>query len=255
MSVYVREDQKRVIEDYSEATEERDDLPDLSQSQVWREMVDFWIDENPEVEELVKESTVVEYREQKYMEEEGGLINKRSGFETQVADNFERRFENGYRPEQLEEFAQNMRAKAWAYWPPDKGEDYSDRREQALAYVDAQVEHAKKASEVSDYDPLDPETFYSKYTGVEEGESRSRVEKTDSDEEIRESIEDRFYRADRKGNNLDEDALALAISNKHGISEDHASELIEEIAQEYGTPSARSNGHQPERGRANGGER
>lgn len=171
-SFCLRESQSQAIEDIARESVRREDIPEMSKSEVARRLIDSGLEEDPDVGELVSESTQVKLREQRYMADEGDLVNKRSGFETQVKRHFKTRFENGYRPEQLEEFAVNMRAKARAYWPEDIGDDYSERREEALAYVEALLEEAKEAADSSEYDPLDPSEVFSHYSGVEEGEER-----------------------------------------------------------------------------------
>ena len=215
-SFHIRNSHVQAIEDLSRESKAREDVPDLSKSEVARRLFDHGLEEEPLVEDLVSESTRVKLREERYMADEGDLINKRTGFETQVKRHFKKRFENGYRPAQLEEWAANMRAKAWAYWPEDIGEDYSDRREEALAYVDALLEEAKEAADASDYDPLDPSEVFSGYSGVEDGRGREDFEAV---------VEDARNRL--RGGAKDEDALAVALAKEHGVTEGLAREAVD----------------------------
>ena len=216
-SFCIRESQADAIEDIARQSMLRDDVPDLSKSEVARRLLDAGLDTDPEVGELVTESTQVQLREERFMSDEGDLRNKRSGFETQVKRHFKKRFENGYRPEQLEEFAVNMRMKARCYWPEDIGDDYTERRQQALAYVDALLEEAKEAADTSDYDPLDPSQVFSGYSGVEDGKGR---------EEFAAVVEDAQVRL-RGGGPKDEDAMARALAKEHGVTEDLAREAVD----------------------------
>jgi hypothetical protein len=109
-----------------------------------------------------------------------------------------------------------MRAKACAYWPEDWEEDNQERREQALAYVDALLEEAKEAANASDYDPLDPSEVFSGYSGVEDGRGREDFETV---------VEDARNRL--RGGAKDEDALAVALAKEHGVTEDLAREAVD----------------------------
>lgn len=213
---YLEDSQTQAIEDLSEESKRREDVPDLSKSQAARRLLDHGLDDDPLVEDLVSEATRVKLREERYMTDEGDLVNKRTGFETQVKRHFKKRFENGYRPEQLEAWAVNMRAKARAYWPEDFEEDYQERREEALAYVDALLEEAKEAADASEYDPLDPSEVFAGYEGVEDGRGREEFD----------AVVD-TARKRLRGGAQDEDALARALAKKHGVTESLAREAID----------------------------
>lgn len=221
-SFCLREGQIQAIDDISRHSQVTEDVPDLSKSEVARKLLDAALDDEPDVMDLVTESTVVQLREERYMTDEGDLVNKRTGFETQVKRHFKTRFENGYRPAQLEDFAANMRAKARAYWPEDVGDDYGERRSEALAYIDALLEEAKAAADASDYDPLDPSEVFDGYAGVENGRSREGFEDVVTDARGR---LDGAGTADATGA-TDEDALVRALSNQHDVSEELAREAL-----------------------------
>jgi len=214
-SVHLRDGQDQAIEDIVRESVVREDVPDLSRSKVLRQLIDTGL-EKDDLADLVSEPAIVKHRKETFTEREGWLRNQRTGYETQVKRHFKNRFENGFRPEQLEEWAENMRRLAFDLWPPDVGGDYQDRREEALAYVDAQLEAAKEAADASDFDPLDPQKTYSGYSGVENGRSRDRLEAV---------VEDASNRLQRGRD--DEDALAVALAKEHGVSEDLAREAVD----------------------------
>ena len=217
-SFYLEDSQVQAVKELSRESKLREDVPDLSKSEVARRLLGNSLGDDPLVEDLVSKSTRVKLREERYMADEGDLVNKRTGFETQVKRHFKKRFENGYRPEQLDEWAVNMRAKARAYWPEDFGEDYQERREEALAYVDALLEEAKEAADASEYDPLDPSEVFAGYEGVEDGRGR---------EDFAAVVDTARKRL--RGGASDEEALARALAKKHGVTESLAREAIASV--------------------------
>lgn len=218
-SFCLRESQIEAIEQFEREAKVSEDMPDLSKSGVVRKIFDKGLEHTEGVEDFVSKSTRVKLREERYMKEEGDLINKRTGFETQVKRHFKKRFENGFRPAQLEDWAENMRAKARSYWPPDFDEDNAERRKEALAYVEALLEHAKQASDASDYDPLDPSEVFGNYSGVEDG----RAKESDFDAVVA-SAEQRMQNQQQ----ISRKALITALSNEYDVSEGVAKEAIEE---------------------------
>jgi hypothetical protein len=217
-SFCLRESQIEAIEQYEREAKMSEDMPDLSKSGVVRKIFDKGLEHTEGVEDFVSKSTRVKLREERYMEEEGDLINKRTGFETQVKRHFKKRFENGFRPAQLEDWAENMRAKARSYWPPDFDEDNEERRKEALAYVEALLEHAKQASDASDYDPLEPSEVFDSYAGVEDGRAKEDFETVVEDAE----------RRLRNQHIANRDDLKTALSNEHDVTEEVAAEAIDD---------------------------
>ena len=214
-SVHLRDGQDQAIEDIVQESVNREDVPNLSRSELLRRLIDTGLEED-DLADLVSEPAIVKHRKEKFLEGEGWLRNQRSGFRTQVNRHFNNRFENGFSPEELEEWAENMRELAFQLWPPDVGGDYTEERKKALAYVDEQLEATKEASDVSDFDPLDPQENYSGYSGVENGRSRDRLEAV---------IEDARNRL--QSGAKDDDALAVALAKEHGVSEDLAREAVD----------------------------
>jgi hypothetical protein len=153
-----------------------------------------------------------------------------SKFRKRAYDRAVAEFEDGLSEDEINVARMHYHDEAELYFD---GEELEEKR----AYIDAVFDQAIEATKTSDFDALDPEGMFSQYSGVKRGESRSRVEESGSDQEIIQSIRDRFDRARRKGNSLDTEHLSRAISNEHEISEEHASELIEEVRSEPSTSS------------------
>jgi len=227
-TVHLREAQDESVEEIVRESVAREDVPALKRSEALRKLLDAGLEES-DLGDLVSEATVVRHREEEFEEKDGWLTNQRTGFETQVQRHFKNRFENGYRPEQLEEWAENMRQRAYHLWPPDVGPDYSERREEALAYVDAHLEAAKEAAEASEFDPLDPEETYSGYSGVEKGRTREGVEfdRLVSDAVDRLAPSERGSYDTNRTRGPDPDAVGRALAKDHGVSEDLAAEAVD----------------------------
>lgn len=234
-SVHLHPSQYQVLKEYSESTKFRDDVPEMSKSEIHREAVDFFIQHHDDVQEVVSEPKVVKYREERFKENEGWLRNQRTGFETQVQRHFKNRFENGYTPEQLEEWAENMHQRADNLWPREWGDDYTERRGEAHQFVDAQMEAAMEAAEDSEFDPLDPEEVYSNYGGVEDGQSKDNLD--------REAVIEDINRRMQAGAS-DPDALVMAVSKEWAISENVARDLFREAKRQSQSQTQQQNGRQ-----------
>lgn len=236
-SFCLRDSQDQYLDDIVRQSIAAPDVPELSKSEVIRRLLDSGLENDPELKDLLTESTIVKYREERFMADEGDLRNKRTGFETQVKRHFKRRFENGFRPAQLEEWAENMRQKAEAYWPRDVGEDYSERRKEALRYVDAMVNDAKKASETSEYDPLDPEQVFSRYGGVEKGreveEAHEQLDDLVDDalDLITDSLGGTMIDAER----VEPEEAKDILSNRTGVPERLAGEAVDRAVGRLGS--------------------
>jgi len=244
-TVHFRDGQKRVIEEVERVTHVREDVPKARQSELIRRLVDLGIEhaqlselvggDAPEVEEvpvseLLSESVIAKYRHNRFKELEGWLNNQRSGFRTQVANHFKKRFKNGYSQDELETFTENMRVKAHYLWP---GEDYEQEREDALAYVEAVETAAVEAIEKSEVDPLDPETLFESFEGVEDAQTRETVEQTRETQDYERLVaeaESRIQRVNDRGKNPDLDALADALATSESVDREVAVEAIEEAA-------------------------
>lgn len=168
-TVYLSDGQLKAIDEIVVESKTTENVPEFSQSQAIRELLDAGLDASDDLMALLDEETRVLVERSRLMDKEGKVRNLRTGFETRVKDNFKRRFENGYTADQLQEFALNMRREAELLWPEWAEEDYSERRQEALDYIDEVTEAAVDAAEKSTWDPLDPEAVFSQHSGVEEG--------------------------------------------------------------------------------------
>jgi hypothetical protein len=92
-----------------------------------------------------------------------------------------------------------------------------EKRERAVQYVKALAEHARQATDESDFDRLDPETMFSKYGGVVSGSQR---EGTDVEKVVAEA------RERTNGHLYDDEAVASALSKQFGITHDLALECV-----------------------------
>lgn len=214
-SFCLRESQIEALDDLVRESIRREDVPELSKSEAVRRLLDVGLDES-DLSDLLSESSIVSLREERYMADDGDLVNKRTGFETQVYRHFRTRFQNGYTPEQLEEWADNMRAKARAYWPEDVGEDYSDRREQALGYVEEVLREAQAAAETSEYDPVAP-TNFREYEGVQRG-----AETEDRRRRLSDSVR---FADDLRDRGKDREAIHSALIRIHDLDPEEAAEV------------------------------
>lgn len=221
-SVYLEDGQHQVVKQIANESTKREDVPDLSFSEVMRELLADALEERPDLKELVGEGTMIKYQKERFLGDEGYARNQRTGFETQVKRHFKNRFENGVRPEQLEEWAENMRQQAYILWPPQEDDSYHERREEALEYVDAILEESKKATAATSYDPLDPSQVFAGYEGVEDGKAREEAE--DLEGTLVGEAEKRL----RGAVAADPNAIADSLSKKYGVPEELAEEAVQE---------------------------
>jgi len=144
-------------------------------------------------------------------------------FRSNVADRFRRAFEQGdLEGEMGEKAIEDIRE----MYVEDAETLFSDddREQAAKEYVNALAEHAKEASDTSEFNPNDPEEMWS-YGGVEDGRSR---------EDFEQVVEDAHLRL--RSGAQDEDALADALAKEHGVTEDLAREAVD--AAQEGDPVA-----------------
>jgi hypothetical protein len=185
------------------------------------------------VRSLLPEHEVVLHRRDEFRDGEAQLRNLRTGFEARVRDHFKNRFESGTTEEQVREWSVNMREDARILWPepedPDAEDPHAERREQALDYVDALLAQTIDSLGDSDYDPLDPETAFEGYEGVEQGRERERADRVDP--EVREQVLVDARERIRSGAN-DVDALVDALAKIHGVPERVVREVVREVVDE-----------------------
>jgi hypothetical protein len=173
-SLHVRDEQARAVSQVLQEARERDEYPDLeSEADVFRRLLDYAL-ENADLRDLLSEETLVLAQRERFVQEEARVRNLRTGFETRVKREFKKRFENGYSAEQLEQYAENLAREAMLLWPEAGPQDYQERREQALEYVEAVAQHAAEAAEQSAWDPLDPEEMFGSHSGLQEAEQQEQ---------------------------------------------------------------------------------
>lgn len=158
-----------------------------------------------------------------------GRVNYlRGGFEGRVYDEHKKVFKNGWSPEDIKLIQVNFINEARDLWPEDP-----ETRQEKIEYVRQVNEAARNASEVSDFDRLDPENF-EKFSGVEAGRDRQDTE-GDLDDAV-EDVKRRLRSASRKGSTLSDPDLVRSVSNEYGLVEEVAIDAVEtardELAEE-----------------------
>lgn len=238
-TMYVRPEWREAADEISSETSRRTELPEMTRSEVfrhvfaagWRALTDGEADPETDgadalaaldLENVVSESTRVRLRREAFLDDEGWLTNMRAGFRARVADQFRSRFRQGWNPDELEAFAENMRREAYLVWPEDLGEDYSDDREAALEYVDELVAAAREAWETTDVRPLDPEEVFSHFSGVESGERREAAPYEVLVDESKRRL---------KAGRVERD-LVRSLANQYDTTEEVAREAVDEARDE-----------------------
>jgi len=168
----------RISEGLSNAIEELASEYRTSKSEVARNLLTTGLEESDD-EDIIPEHDLIAYKREE-IKRQNRVQDWRGGFETRVKQEFTRRFKNGYRAEDLAAFADGYRQEAHLLWPDD-----CDRRKDALAYIDAMLEQASEAMEKSEHEPLNPETAFESFSGVEE--AREEAEKEEKLEPIAQS--------------------------------------------------------------------
>jgi hypothetical protein len=221
---------QQAIEEIVEGSKHVEDVPELSQSETLRRLLDVGLDHADDLGDLVTEETRILLARQQFKDREAKVRNLRTGFETRVKRNFKRRFENGYKPEQLRDFAANMRQEARILWPDylidsvddERAQKMRQRRRACIDYVDRVVEAAVEAVEDSDYDPLDPDEIFDGFEGVERGRDQQAVEGRldDIEQEAREMA--------RRASSPEPDDLARALMKQHGVGRSVAQQAADD---------------------------
>lgn len=162
---------------------------------------------------LVPESKRIKYEQSRFIENEGWLRSQRTGFEAKWKGHFKTRFEGGIKNDQLELFAQNAHEDVRMLFPDQ--DEHAERRQELHDWIDRVIEHAKIADDMSTFDPLNPETIFDSYEGVEEGGDWEAV----SREEFAGLAEKAASRLSGGGQT---DAVATALANEDGVPEEVA---------------------------------
>jgi len=207
----------RVSEGLNDAIEELAHEYRTSKSEVARNLLTTGLEQEPE--DVIPEHDLIAYKRDE-IKRENRVKDWRGGFETRVKQEFTRRFKNGYKPEDLAAFADGYRQEAHLLWPED-----DERRNDALAYIDAMLEEARKAMETSEYEPLDPETAFSSFSGVEDGTARESVD----DDVFQAIVQDARSRLSdpTKSVKADDPGFVKALSKAHSVPEQVAQDAVD----------------------------
>jgi hypothetical protein len=227
-SVHLTDQQAKAISDIRRESVSSDSHPELSESEVIRQLIDHGLAES-ELSDLVGEAELIKYRRKRFRESEGWLTNMRAGFRKRVADQFKNRFEGGWNPDELGQFAKNMKRDARMLWPD---QEHERERQEHIEYVQRVVEAAVEATEVSDVDPLDPDSLFSEHAGVRDGSQRQTVQESRDSDRFESLVEAAANRLDRlrenHGTNPDMDALADSIAREFDVEIEVATEAVSE---------------------------
>jgi hypothetical protein len=204
----------RVPEAVNTALEKLADEGKTSKSEIARyHLQEACVDNSDALPEHVKVRV-----ERNELKERNEVVWQRIHFPSNVADRFTRAFEQGDLDGAMGDYAVDDLRRIHVEDAETLFED-DDRQEQAIEYVNAVAEHAKEASDASDFERLDPEEMFERYAGVEDGRAKEDFETVVRDAKRR-------IQGQRT---VDENALATALSNEHGVSEDVAREAINTV--------------------------
>lgn len=151
------------------------------------------------------------------MKQQNRLDWQRVHFPSNVADRFKRAFEQGDLDGKLGEGAIDRLRKIHLDDANLLFEDDPEQLEAAVEYVEAVAEHARDATEASDFDALDPEEMFERYSGVQD--SRQQSTGANNRDEILQEYNERKRRLNQRGKTPDREALIGAVANKMGVSE------------------------------------
>lgn len=104
------------------------------------------------------------------------LTHQRIYFRSNVAERFEKAFKQGDLDGEMGDSAIEDLRDIYVEDAQVLFED-DDRRENAVAFVEAVAEHAKDATDASEFDRLDPEEIFERYSGVEAGVARREMDR------------------------------------------------------------------------------
>jgi hypothetical protein len=225
-TVYLTDGQDKAAEELVRQSYRSDDVPEMSKSEVLRAVFDAGLDARDDLRDLLPEHAAMRYQRDRFKEGEGWKRNMQTGFEARVKSHFKTRFEDGIREDLVDEWAENMRTEARIVFPDDE-----ERRAEAKSYVDDLAAACEEAIRTSTYDPLDPETVFGHYQGVEEGNQHA--------DKLPEMIEDatdalRPKRLENSGAVVDDgddpDEVAMRLSRRYSVPVDVAETAVDRAA-------------------------
>lgn len=203
----------KIPEALSEALESVAHEAHTSKSQVVREYLsDAVLDSDDPMPEHLRQQV----RREK-MKQRNRLEWQRVHFPSNVADKFRRAFEQGDLDGKLGEGAIDSLRGIYVEDAKLLFEDDPERREAAIEYVEAVADHAQGATEASDFDALDPEEMFERYSGVQD--SRQQSTGANKRDEILGEYNERKRRLNQRGKSPDREAVIGAVANQMGVSE------------------------------------
>jgi hypothetical protein len=244
-SVRLRSGQVDAIEEIVQQSRLSEQIEDLNKAETIRRLIDEGLDHS-DLSDLVDESTRILAEREDFIETQGQVKNLRTGFEARVKRHFKKRFEQGTTPEQIEQWSENMIRDARILWPEWAEEDYSDRRQEAVQYVEDMCHSTIEAVEESSHDPLDPDRVYDQYRGVEDGQEQAAIETQREDiiEALQKEIANR-----RDGPSLSPckipkheaeniryrkaEALSWQVSEQYDVDESRVEELLDDAVEQW----------------------
>lgn len=234
-SVHLEDRQRQAIDDMVRESKQTNPPLDLSQAEVIRRLVDRGIEESDELRDLVDDASLILLRREQFKDRDGQLRNLRTGFQPRVLGHFKKRFKNGTPPEQIIEFAYNMREDARLLWPddlapedPNDAEAYRERRRELIDWIDELVDAYIDAYQDSTYDPLDPDEAFAHFGKVEEGRERRELEEKGVD------LEARARQLADVADTPQTDAIATALAKHEGVGRQTALEAAEAALEDKG---------------------
>lgn len=161
-SVRLSDGAQRVVRELSTASKTTDEVPEVSQAEIIRLLVGDAMDRtlrgNEEISDLAKSMeefegdvqdlvdlldnpTIARYL-QEQRKDEGWYLDMvtLSGFQSRVRRELKKRFENGYRPQEVKRRIESFRDEASDWWGPGSIEEDEETYEDALDYIDTCIE-------------------------------------------------------------------------------------------------------------------
>jgi len=205
------------------------EVPALNQSEVIRlllragasDLIEGELDAPGALEGDALEELIPDHKRARYLREETKdetwFVDMKRGFEGRVRDALEDRFQGGYDPEGISEFAETFVEEARIYWQivEDDPETFAEK----TRFVRQKVEEYREVHEVSTYDP--DEEFLQGFSGVQDGIEAESVEEVS--DEIRAVIRDRL-----EDRNPGREELASALALVYDLPESKLLEIVDE---------------------------
>lgn len=167
---------------------------------------------------------VPEHKRGKFLYEEikekNWLADMAGGFRDRVRDRLEKRFKSDYRPEDVEEIAQQYAAEAQLYW--EIMDDDPERLQEELEWLQERLEHYAAKYQQTTWDP--DEQFLSGFAGVQQAETEADIEMVED--------EIRALARERLGGGKSQRQVVDAIALVYDIDAEAIREIVEQERRE-----------------------